>query len=389
MIAGCGTQGGDAQNSARGIVTLAVKLVDEQGNPVEGADLGPHLVCVQSAADGKEIKDAGWSVPAFEKVKSGKDGMLRFRTGERQLVEGPLMHAVAWDAERKLVGVGLPKLEWRDKPGEIVVAPACRIKFRLACPELEARERPVKSATIHARWADEDPMKIVDWMQLKRIDGNFEFPSPAGEVRLLIEADNTQTRDFKFTVPAGRQEVDLGAIELKATALALLEGRPAPEFQEVVAWVSSPPLDAAKLKGKVVVLDFWGHWCGACVTYGIPELLELHDKYHDQGLVIIGVHVSRGSTVVDTEAKLEQLTAQTREKFWKGRKLPFPVALAVGKQGVFHFLDKDPAITADYGVNMYPTDVLIDRNGKVVASSAGYPLSAKFREALRKALAER
>jgi thiol-disulfide isomerase/thioredoxin len=138
----------------------------------------------------------------------------------------------------------------------------------------------------------------------------------------------------------------------------------------------------------VVVLDFWGHWCGACVTYGIPELLDLHDQFHDQGLVIIGVHVSRGP-VVDTAEKLEEKTAQTREKFWKGRKLPFPVALTVGKQGLIHYLDKDPAIVTDYGVKMYPTDVLIDRHGKVVATSAGYPISARFRDALKTALSER
>jgi thiol-disulfide isomerase/thioredoxin len=389
MLAGCGGAASGVPKSARGITTLAVKLVDDEGNPVEGAEVGPHLVCAQSRPDGKTVKDTGWKLPGFEKLKSGKDGMLRFRTGERQVVEGPALHAVAWHAERKLIGIALPKLAWHDTPGEIVMAPECTVKFHLACPELDARKRPVKSATIHARWADEDPFKIVDWMQLKRLDGDFEFPSPAGDIRLLIETDDTQTRDFKFTVPVGQRELNLGAIELKATELALLEDRPAPEFQEVVAWVNSQPLDLAKLKGKVVVLDFWGHWCGACVTYGIPELLDLHDQFHDQGLVIIGVHVSRGPTVVDSAEKLEPKIAESRAKFWKGRQLPFPLALAVGKQGVFQYLDKDPAIATDSGVKTYPTDVLIDRHGKVVATSAGYPISARFRDALKTALSER
>jgi thiol-disulfide isomerase/thioredoxin len=388
-LGGCGEPASGVSKSANGIVTLGVKLVDDQGNPVEGADVGAHLICAQSPPDGKTIKDSSWKLPGFERAKSGKDGLLRFRTGERQVAEGPFLHAVAWHAERKLIGIALPKLAWRDTPGEIVMAPECRVKFHLACPELETRKRPVQSATIHARWADEDPFKITDWMELKRLDGNFEFPSPAGDIRLLIEADDTQTRDFKFTVPVGKRELDLGAIDLKATELALRVDQPAPEFQDVVAWVNSQPLDLAKVKGKVVVLDFWGHWCGACVIYGIPELLDLHDQFRDQGLVIIGVHVSRGGTVVDTAEKLEEKTAQTREKFWKGRKLPFPVALAVGKQGLVHYLDKEPAITADYGVKNYPTDILIDRHGKIAASSVGYPISARFREAMKKTIAEK
>jgi thiol-disulfide isomerase/thioredoxin len=386
---GCGGPASGVTKSANGIVTLAVKLVDEQGKPVEGAVAGPHLVCEQSRPDGKTIKDTGWNLPAFEKEKSGKDGMLHFRTGERQVSEGPSMHAVAWHAERKLIGIAMPKLAWRDKPGEIVMAPECRVKFHLACPELDTRNRPVKSATIHARWADEDPYKVTDWMQLKRRDGNFDFPSPAGDIRLLIETDDAQTRDFKFTVPVGQRELDLGAIELKATELALLEDQPAPEFQDVVGWVNSGPLDLAKLKGKVVLLDYWGHWCGACVMYSMPEMLELHDQFDKQGLVIIGVHVSRGGTVVDTAEKLEEKTKDIRTKFWKGRSLPFPVALAVGKQGLVHYLDKEPRIASEYGVKTYPTAILIDRQGKVAAYSVAFPLSENFRDTLKRLLAER
>jgi thiol-disulfide isomerase/thioredoxin len=215
------------------------------------------------------------------------------------------------------------------------------------------------------------------------------MPAIPGEIRLLIETDGTQSHDFKFTLPAGQREIDLGAIELKATELALLEDQPAPEFQDVVGWVNSQPLDLAKLKGKVVLLDYWGHWCGACVTYSMPELLELHDQFHKQGLVIIGVHVSHGGLVVDTAEKLEEKISDIRTKFWKGRSLPFPVALAVGKQGLVHYLDKEPRIASDYGVKTYPTAILIDRQGKVAAYSVAYPLSDKFRDTLKRLLADR
>jgi thiol-disulfide isomerase/thioredoxin len=384
-LAGCA----GAAEAKDGMATISARLVDEQGNPVEGAEVGPDVSCAQSRPDGKTIKETGWTIFGFERAKTGKDGIVRFRTGLRQLSQGPFMHAVAWQADRKLFGIAMPQLRWGNKPGEIVLKPACWVKFHFSCPELEARNRPVKSAVIQARWADEDPFKFTAWMELKKLDGNFEFPALPGAIQLEITTDDTVSRTYKFTLPPGQRELDLGAIDLSATKLALREDQRAPEFHDVVAWVNSQPLDLAKLKGKVVLLDFWGYWCGACVQYSMPELLDLYEQRHDQGLVIIGVHVSRGGTVVESAEKLEPKISEIRAKFWKGRSLPFPVALAVGKQGLVHYLDKEPGIATDYGVQTYPTAILIDRRGKVAAYSVGFPLSEKFRDALKRVLSER
>ena len=48
------------------------------------------------------------------------------------------------------------------------------------------------------------------------------------------------------------------------------------------------PVDLAKLRGKVVLLDFWTTWCVPCMAK-VPEALALHRKYADQGFQLLGI----------------------------------------------------------------------------------------------------
>jgi thiol-disulfide isomerase/thioredoxin len=49
-------------------------------------------------------------------------------------------------------------------------------------------------------------------------------------------------------------------------------------------------VDLSKLRGKVVLIDFWATWCPPCRLIS-PDIVELYQKYHGQGLEIIGVSV--------------------------------------------------------------------------------------------------
>ena len=99
----------------------------------------------------------------------------------------------------------------------------------------------------------------------------------------------------------------------KAIAPMLKAGDPAPQLA-VGEWVQGGPITELS-KGKAYLVEFWATWCGPCVA-SIPHLNELHLKFKDKGLVVIGQNVSeQDQTVVKPFV--------TR----MGRKMTYPVAL--------------------------------------------------------------
>lgn len=63
----------------------------------------------------------------------------------------------------------------------------------------------------------------------------------------------------------------------------------APPIQGIDAWINSPPLRLTDLHGKVVLIDFWTYSCINCLRT-LPYLNDWYKRYHDKGLVIIGIH---------------------------------------------------------------------------------------------------
>ncbi len=62
--------------------------------------------------------------------------------------------------------------------------------------------------------------------------------------------------------------------------------------------------------GKIVVYDFWAVWCGPCVD-SLPFLQELEDRYRDEGLVVVGLHVDDNvPSVEEVQAFLDRYGAE-------------------------------------------------------------------------------
>jgi len=83
----------------------------------------------------------------------------------------------------------------------------------------------------------------------------------------------------------------LAAMALAASTPGLLAeptlkvGDPAPKLQ-TGKWIQGDPIKELK-PGKAYLVEFWATWCGPC-RVSIPHLNEIHNKYKDKGLVVIG-----------------------------------------------------------------------------------------------------
>jgi thiol-disulfide isomerase/thioredoxin len=118
----------------------------------------------------------------------------------------------------------------------------------------------------------------------------------------------------------------------------------APDIQGITAWVNSPPLTMQKLRGKVVLVDFWTYSCINCLRT-LPYLESWDARYRSKGLVILGVH----SPEFAFEHRLGNVRGAVRRL-----GVRYPVAL-----------DNDFDTWNAYQNQYWPADYLIDRSGHV------------------------
>jgi thiol-disulfide isomerase/thioredoxin len=195
-------------------------------------------------------------------------------------------------------------------------------------------------------------------------NGKLEMQLPLGDYTMTVVNSLANPQPVQFTIKADQVQLDLGLITLTPTRLATLIGKPAPELRGIAEWRNGKPVKLVELRGKVVVLDFWGYWCGPCLA-SMPGLMKLYDAYPGQDVAIIAIHDSSLKNL----DKLRDKTESARKKLWKGRDLPFRLALAGG--GVTKIEGTENSVNgqviADYGITAFPTTLLIDRQGNVVS----------------------
>jgi thiol-disulfide isomerase/thioredoxin len=134
-------------------------------------------------------------------------------------------------------------------------------------------------------------------------------------------------------------------------------GDPAPPVS-AKAWLNvakgeEPTAD--RLKDKVVMVEFWGTWCGPCMR-AMPHVQELRDRYKDRGLVVVAISYEETSAMEATLAK----------NGW---------TMTVGS-------DPDKTCVSAYGVKSWPTTAVIAKDGKLAYLGDPYEVEAAIEKAL-------
>jgi cytochrome c biogenesis protein CcmG, thiol:disulfide interchange protein DsbE len=144
-----------------------------------------------------------------------------------------------------------------------------------------------------------------------------------------------------------------------AAALSGTVSSAAPAFTEQDI-TGQTTVSLAGYRGRVVMLNFWGPWCQPCRAE-VPALEKLQEQYKGK-LVIIGAAVFSSDDAVDL--------------FYRDFSINYPVI-----HGSYDLMDK-------YGrISVFPTTILIDRNGVIAARLAGSGTKEQFETMLKPLLA--
>ena len=167
-------------------------------------------------------------------------------------------------------------------------------------------------------WSD-----LIDEEAKKRIEAKFS------------DLEHLSLRDFSRSVTLGKDKIFRHLPDGGRDALDALEGK---TLKEMMGDAMTEELQG-QLKGQVVLVEFWGTWCGPCLRF-IPELERLQKKYEVRGFKVLGVH-----------SKAE---ADTAEDYLKANPKPWP-----------NLIDSDGTLQKAFSVPSFPATYIFGTDGKL------------------------
>ena len=168
------------------------------------------------------------------------------------------------------------------------------------------------------------------------------------------------------------------------TASCSAAQQPPPEVEGERLTFELPDLDGnlvssadERFKDKVVLLDFWATWCPPCRA-SIPALVELDEKYEDDGLVVVGIAFEAGETAEERRASARKYAGEKGIKY---------LLLDGGGNTEETAESVSPEVK---NIHNIPTMFVIGKDGTVRYSTTGFSEAQKqeIREAVVAALEE-
>jgi thiol-disulfide isomerase/thioredoxin len=177
----------------------------------------------------------------------------------------------------------------------------------------------------------------LGYSDLERVEQDPDLSDIRAHPRFVNLLERVQAR-------LAKQAMEAAAAELSSEALF--------PYTFAGTTLAGKKLSLADLKGKVVIVDYWGTWCPPC-RMEIPHFVELAKRY-EKDLVIVGMTWERGQTGPKVEAQVKA--------FAKKLGASYPMIL----------LSKQADLAAVPNLEAFPTTLFIDRQGRVRAREEGY-----------------
>ena len=130
--------------------------------------------------------------------------------------------------------------------------------------------------------------------------------------------------------------------------------------------VEGIPVDLRKMRGKVILIDFWATYCSSCLAY-MPTIKEVYHKYHDKGLEVLSISINKNS-------EKEQVFAAEKKM-----NVSWPLAIIGGEK-----VQKD--IWKRFAFQGVPQLLLLDKNGKLIENNGKLMDERTLNELLKEVL---
>jgi len=241
-----------------------------------------------------------------------------------------------------------------------------------------ATGQPVRASSVFVCLpANEDiPLGHDRLIMCNSTKSRFEFWLPPGDYRLEVfgESELELTKRHPIRLTAGQHEVDCGVLDLGPVLHDWIwrrveeakksgtwrpytqrYGQPCPKWHFIDARGMPKDAQPSDLRGKWLLVYFWGPGCGPCLETTLPKLCKFYEAHKTQRdhfeLVSICCVDPSTPTMADLDRELKPIV----KAVWGGKELPFPVAL-----------DNSFATMQNFGVEFLGATLLIDPAGRLV-----------------------
>ena len=221
-------------------------------------------------------------------------------------------------------------------------------------------------------------MSASPWTPVRRSAGASSVAASAFGALLLAGAGCTRTGSAAdvdaSAAPTGQAEGEKSTSKeetrvqpIPSEAVQLPVEGDLPSLEGATLWLNSEPLNAASLRGKVVLVEFWTY---TCINWRrqLPYVRAWAEKYKDSGLVVIGVHTPE----YEFEKNADNVRREAKEM-----RVDYPIAV-----------DSDGAIWRAFKNEYWPALYFVDSHGHVRHHHFGEGEYARSEMVLRQLLAE-